>query len=194
VYSSGGKKTSDVAVDYGADLVLVEVISTRLPLGVRAEGDETVLDTYLKRTITDKLKQLNRVIDDLLARRERIRDVDMSAVQPIWPVLVTHGDLLPAEPLFAYIASQTTGMFGQRGVRPLTLLGLEDVETMTGMVAAASNLIEVLDEKGSGAYAQLPFSRWLMDTRDPLPPRPPQLEKRWWDSTNEFARVIDPTK
>jgi hypothetical protein len=193
VYARGGQKTSDVAVDCGDDLVLAEVISTRLPLGVRAEGDEAVLDEYLKRTITDKLGQLNRVIDDLLAGRARIPDVDASA-ERIWPVLVTHGDLLPAEPLFAYIANATSALFGQSGVRPLTLLGLEDVEMLMGMVAAGSNLVDVLREKSTGAYASLPFSRWLTDTHDPLPSRLPELEQRWWDSTNAIARVIESGK
>jgi hypothetical protein len=64
---------------------------------------------------------------------------------------------------------------------------------LMGMVAAGSSLIDVIVEKSTGDYRRLPFSRWLMGTRGPLPPRLPQLEKRWWDSTNELAKLLDPS-
>jgi hypothetical protein len=186
-----GKKTSDVAVDYGEDLVLVEVISTRLPLGVRAEADEAELTKYLKRTIDDKLEQVDRVITDLDDKRARIPDVDIGAVQRIWPVLVTQGDLLPAGPLLSYVDQATKGMFEQAGVQPRTMLGLADVEMLMGMIVAGENLIDVLREKATGEYANLPFSRWLTDVREPLPARPPQLEQRWFDSTDALAGLLD---
>lgn len=187
----GGKKTSDVAVDYGDDLVLVEVVSTRLPLGVRAEADEGDLNKYLTRTIDDKLEQVDRVITDLHDKRARIPDVDITAVERIWPVLVTQGDLLPAGPLLAYVDKATEGFFEQPGVQPLTMLGLADVEMLMGMIVGGENLIDVLREKSTGEYCNLPFSRWLTDRRDPLPARPPQLEQRWFDSTDAFARLLD---
>lgn len=186
-----GEKTSDVAVDYGEDLVLVEVISTRVPLGVRAEADESELTKYLKRTIDDKLEQVDRVITDLNDKRARIPDVDIDQVQRIWPVLVTQGDLLPAGPLLSYVDHATKGMFEQAGVQLRTMLGLADVEMLMGMVLAGENLIDVLREKSTGEYANLPFSRWMTDTRDPLPARPPWLEQRWFDSTNALARLLD---
>ncbi len=187
----GGKKTSDVAVDYGEDLVLVEVVSTRLPLGVRAEADEGDLNKYLRRTIDDKLKQVDRVITDLNEERAQIPDVDITTVKRIWPVLVTQGDLLPAGPLLAYVDEATEGLFEQVGVQPLTMLGLADLEMLMGMIATGESLIDVLREKATGEYANLPFSRWLTDVRDPLPARPPQLEQRWCDSTDRFARLLN---
>lgn len=189
---AGKQLTSDVAVDYGVDLVLVEVVSTRLPLGVRAEADEAVLAQYLKRSITNKLKQLNRVIDDLLSQRARLPDVDANALQRIWPVLVTYGDFVPADPLFAYIANETQGMFDQAPTRPLTLMGIQDVEMLMGLLAGGENLIDVLSKNGTGAYATLSFARWLTDTYDPLPPRPAWLEQRWRDSTDQQAKALDP--
>ncbi len=186
-----GKKTSDVAIDYGEDLVLVEVVSTRLPLGVRAEGDESDLSTYLTRTVDDKLEQVDRVITDLNDKRARIPDVDITAVKRIWPVLVTQGDLLPAGPLIAYVNEATERFFEQSGVQRLTMLGLADIEMLMGMIVSGENLIDVLRDKAMGHYADLPFSRWLIDQRKPLPARPPQLEQRWFASADHFARLID---
>lgn len=187
-----GQLTSDVAIDCGADLVLVEVISTRLPLGVRAEADEAELEKYLKRTVTEKLEQLDRVIDDLLDSESaaRLPGVDMSGVERIWPVLVTYGDLLAAGPLLVYIAEEATSLFGQSSTRLLTLLGLEDVEVLAGMLADGEALADVLAEKNGGAYRGLPFSRWITDTRQEIPPRLPVLEKRWFDMTDAFVALL----
>src|SRR5205823_10375764 len=49
-----GEKTADAAIDYGADLLLVEVVSTRLPRGVRAEANAEELDRFLRRAVLDK--------------------------------------------------------------------------------------------------------------------------------------------
>jgi hypothetical protein len=187
-----GQLTSDVAIDCGADLVLVEVISTRLPLGVRAEADEAELEKYLKRTVIEKLEQLDRVIDDLLDSDSaaRLPGVDMGRVQRIWPVLVTYGDLLAAGPLLAYIADEAGGLLGQAATRPLTLLGLEDVEVLAGMLADGETLADVLAEKNGGVYEGLPFSRWITDTRNEIPPRLPVLEQRWFDMTDGFAALL----
>jgi hypothetical protein len=187
-----GKRTSDVVIDYGDDLVLVEVVSTRLPLGIRAESDEAELGKYLERTVTDKLGQLDRVVDDLLDGRARIPDVDIRRVQRIWPVLVTYGELLTAEPLFSYVDAKAQGLLNQAEAQPLTLLGVEDVETLAGMLAAGDELIAVLNEKLQGQYARLPFSRWVLDTRAPLPPRLPALKKRWFDLTDGLVQLLQP--
>jgi hypothetical protein len=92
-----GKMTSDVAIDCGRDIVLIEVISRRLPLGVRAEADEEELEEHLEWAVTEKLEQLDRVITDLLDSdcAARLPGVDMSGVERIWPVLVTWDDLVP---------------------------------------------------------------------------------------------------
>ena len=115
----------------------------------------------------------------------------MSGVERVWPVLVTYGDLLAAGPLLAYIAEKATGLFGQSFTRPLTLLGLEDVEVLAGMLANGEMLADVLAEKNGGAYRGLPFSRWLTDTRQEIPPRLTELEQRWSDMTHGFAALLE---
>jgi hypothetical protein len=64
--------------------------------------------------VTNELQQLDRVIDDPLSGRARLPDVDAGKVQHFWPVLVTYGDLLAAEPLFGNIDSKVRSIFHSR--------------------------------------------------------------------------------
>ena len=100
-YEQAGVKTPDVAIDAGEDLTLIEVVSVRLPLGVRAEDDPKTRATYLRRALLDKLEQLSDRIDDLLAGRISIPDVQPGEVKRIWPVLVSVDDIVTSEALRA---------------------------------------------------------------------------------------------
>jgi len=111
-------------------------------------------------------------------------------VTRIWPVLVTYGDILPAEPLLAYIATAANGVLEQDPIRPLTLLGLEDIETIASMVANGDVLPEILAEKNAGAYRSLPFSRWVTDTRPQTPPPLAVLKQRWFDLTDGLVALL----
>ncbi len=43
------------------------------------------------------------------------------------------------------------------------------------MLADGETLADVLAEKNGGLYQGLPFSRWITDTRNEIPPRLPAL-------------------
>jgi hypothetical protein len=185
-----GQKTSDVAVDFGRDLVLCEVVSTRLPLGVRAEADEDELATYLQRTITDKLEQLDRVVTDLLDERAHIPGVTITNVERVWPVLTTVGEVVEGEPLCALIRRECGHLLQQAVCQPLSLVGIDDVEVALGAVAAGDELVALLRQKNAGPYRELSWARWLTDTRETPPPRLPALEARWEEMMNEAVRVL----
>lgn len=189
---SGGQETSDVAIDYGPDLVLCEVVSTRLPLGVRAEADQEELDRFLKRTIEDKLTQLDRVVNDLVEGRAHIPDVNMTAVDRVWPVLINVGELVEGEPVWAFIRHQAT--FQRHDVcRPLTLLGVDDAETLAGMAASGESVVSILSAKQRDNYGELGFRRWLADTRETAPPRLPALEARWERNSQRMVDILKPS-
>ena len=173
--------------------MLVEVISTRLPLGVRAEADEAELEKYLKRTVTESWSSWTgssmTFIDSESAAR--LPGIDMSGVERVWAVLVKYGDLLAAGPLLAYIAEKATGLFGQSFTRPLTLLGLEDVEVLAGMLANGEMLADVLAEKNGGAYrGAAVFALAHRHTSGRYRQRLHGLEQRWSDMTDGFAALL----
>lgn len=188
---SGDQRTSDVAIDYGVDLVLCEVVSTRLPLGVRAEADQSELDVFLKRTILDKLSQLDRVVNDLVRGAAHIPGVDMAAVERVWPVLINVGEVVEGEALWSFINGQAIGL-RQTSCRPLTLLGVDEVETLAGMAATGENVVSILSAKQRDNYGELGFRRWLADTRDTAPPRLPVLEARWDRMSKRMVDIVKP--
>lgn len=190
---SGDTRTSDVAIDYGRDLVLCEVVSTRLPLGVRAEADQDELDTHLKRTIQDKLSQLDRVVNDLVEGRAHIPDVDMTGVERVWPVLINVGELVEGEALWAFINRHAT-LPRQDVCLPLTLLGVDEAETLAGMAAAGENVVSILSAKQRDNYGELQFRRWLADTRETAPPRLPALEARWERMSQRMVDILKPAE
>lgn len=185
-----GQKTSDVALDFEADIVLCEVVSVRLPLGVRAEADEQEFAKYLRRSVTDKLEQLDRVISDVLDGRARIPDVDPAAIRRVWPVLITVDEVMQGEPFWAMLDRAAIDYFSQPVCQRPTLMAIDDVETMLGMVAAGDNLISLLHEKGSGDYREHDWTRWLNETRKGDPPRLPALEQRWEDLMSETSALL----
>jgi hypothetical protein len=186
----GGELTSDVALDYGRDLVLFEVISTRLPLGVRAVRDDSELATYLQRTILDKVKQLDRVVDDLLVGKAALDGVDMTHVDRVWPIVVGIGEMVETELLWDRVRQHIGGLLQQDVCEPLTLLGVQDAEVFAGMIAAGDDAIDLLQEKQRTGYAQTGWVNWVTATRSPLPPRLPALQDRWNQLSQEAVRVL----
>jgi hypothetical protein len=176
----GGQMTSDVAIDYGDDLLLFEVVSRRLPLGVRAEADQAELEEHLKRTLLDKIAQLDRVARDILSGTARIPDVDPARLRRIWPVVITAGDITQTEPLWKWLHEQVpSSTFADERVQQLQLLTVEDVEIIAGLVSDGEEIIDVIAAKARSDYRELDMVRWLDDTRHEDPPRHPELEARW---------------
>jgi hypothetical protein len=186
----GGNLTSDIAIDFGEDLVLCEIVSTRLPLGVRAEADEAEVERFLERAVLEKLGQLHRVVDDLCSGAAQIPGVEVSAVERIWPILINVGEITEGEVLFSFIKRRAPGVLDQAHCQPLTLLGTDDAETLAGMAAAGESIIEILSEKVSAGYGELGLDRWLTDTREDPPPRLRKLEERWNHSVEQMAQVL----
>lgn len=186
----GGKSTSDVAIDYGRDLILFEVISSRLPLGVRAVRDDSELATYLQRTILDKVKQLDRVVDDLISGKAAIDGVDMTHVERVWPIVVGIGEMVETELLWDRVRQHIHGLLRQDVCEPLTVLGAQDAEVFAGMIAAGDRAIDLLWEKQSTGYAETGWVNWITATRTPLPPRLPALQDCWNQLSQEAVGVL----
>lgn len=179
-YGASEEMTSDVTVDYGDDLLLFEVISRRLPLGVRAEADQEELETHLKRTFLDKIEQLDRVGRDILSGHARIPDVNPTRVRRLWPILVTAGDITESEPLWKWLNEKTpAGTFADSKIQRLTLLDVEDVEILAGLVSAGEEINDIITAKALSDHRELSLVRWLSDTRTADAQRHPEIKERW---------------
>ena len=102
----GGKRTSDVAIDLGTDLVLIEVVAARFATDVRVYGNPDVLSAALERMIFKKIGQLGRVTAAILTGEATIPDVVVAHIERVWPIVVTGGDLMHTELLWDRIDAE----------------------------------------------------------------------------------------
>jgi hypothetical protein len=193
----GGKGTSDVAIDLGPDLVLIEVVAARFATDVRVYGNPEVLTAALERMIFKKVGQLGRVVDAVLAGDARVPDVDATHIERVWPVVVTGGDLMHTELLWDRIDAELPPELAGGRVQPLTVIDVEDFELLLGLVSAGRYLPDVLGQKAAGPYRRLGLGRFMHEELHlpvPLMQRPPVLEERWQALSDEMTRVLFPDK
>jgi hypothetical protein len=176
-YGPGGqKKTSDVAVDLGLDLVLVEVSTSRLRADTLIIGDTERVEGDLERMLIAKLKQLDGCIAALINGEAQLPEVDVDLVQRIWPVVVTAGEIAHTDPLWEYVEERGGEYLNQPKVRPLTLLDTEDYAQLLGLVEQGHALHDLLVAKNTGDFQRFELAIWLdKDPKAPAVERPPAM-------------------
>ena len=183
------KRTSDIVIDLGPDLILIEVVSARFATGVRVYGNPDVLATALERMLFKKMGQLGRVTASVLSGEAQIPEVDPAFIQRVWPVVVTGGDVMQTEFLWDRIDAELPPQLSAARVQALTVLDIGDFELLLGLVHEGHHLPDVLDGKAQGPYRRLELARWMREVLHlpaPLKQRPPILEERW----EEIGRMV----
>lgn len=192
-YERGGRQyTSDVAIDLGPDLILIEVVARRLTQEMQVFGDRELLERNLRAMLFSKMRQLGRVAQHLLDGVASIPDVEMQHMQSIWPVLVTAGELMQTEILWDQIDARLPDGLQTARVRPLSVFDIGDFELLLGLVAEGQHLPQILARKNAGLYRRLEISRFMTDELHlslPLMERPPVLNERW-DRLGEEMRAV----
>jgi hypothetical protein len=174
-----GKRTPDICVDCGPDLILIEVASGRFTLPTLIEGDPEKAAADLTRLLFNKLDQLGRRIDDLLAGEWAPPDVELERVERIWPVVVT-ADMLQNDLLWQEVKSRLPQGLRRARVQQLTLLDLPDVELLGALVEQGFGLCELLARKAGSPYAEMDLRRFVYDSADiPYRVRLATVEERW---------------
>ena len=118
----------------------------------------------------------------MLGGEATIPDVDPAHVERVWPVVVTGGDLMHTELLWDRIDAQLPDELRGGRVQRLSVIDIEDVELLLGLVSEGSHLPDVLGEKTAGPYRRLGLGRFMhgqLHLPLPLTKRPPILEERW---------------
>ena len=157
------KRSPDVAVEFGTDLVLIEVFSGRLSLEACVSGRAAKVADDITRMVSGKGNQLSRRIDEFLAGAYSYPGVDRAHVRRIWPVVVTGPGLLMTELLADELDTRMSEAFKQPNVQPLTVLDLADLEQLAGLVETGLTIPNLLRRK-LGAYrrAQAGAAWWPM--------------------------------
>ena len=179
------KRSPDIAIEFGPDLVLIEVFSGRLSLETRVSGRALKVTEDITRMVAAKGGQLSRRIDDYLAGAFSYPGVDLAHVHRIWPIVVTGSGLLLTEILSDEIDSSLADSFKQAKVQPLTIMDLADLEQLAGLVEAGKSIPDLLARK-IGVYRRLDWRRMVAD--DPSLPqtRPSHAVDRWYDAWREM--------
>jgi hypothetical protein len=189
-----GEKTSDIAIDIGHDLVLIETTASRLTAAGLHTGDLARITGDLDRAIVEKINQLDNCINHLTNGYARLPGVQVEIVKRIWPVIVSFGAVQQNPVLWEYLDRRAPDALRQARVMPLTLLDPEEYELLCGLVEAGYPLPELLGAKTSPLYARLDFACWL--TRDPHAPkggphRPALVEESFARATAVAVAGID---
>jgi hypothetical protein len=197
---NAAEKTSDIAIDLGLDLVLMEVSVSRLRADTLLLGDTEAVAEDLERMVIKKIRQLDHCVHALIAGRAHIPangpEVDMNRVERIWPVLVTAGNITQSAALWQYVHSQIKRELMQPKVQPLTILDVEDLETVCGLIEAGHALLDILQAKTRPPYAELELAYWLRyDPAAPREyPRPAYVAANWERAIERTAAMMDMTK
>jgi hypothetical protein len=195
--SDGEAKTSDVAIDFGLDLVLIEVSGSRLRAETLLAGSAESVAKDLERMLVAKIVQLDGCIEALLNGSAQIpagnAEIDLSRVERIWPVVVSPGAIVQNGLVWHHVREKTSGRLAQPKVQAVTLLDLEDLEQLLGLVESGHQLCTMLAGKTDGPYRDLELAVYL-NTAPEAPrerPRPAMVEATWQAAIDRAQEMID---
>lgn len=162
-YAKGQNETTDIILDFGHDLVFVEVYSGRLNLKSRIVGDTEGIARNLSQMIIDKAGELGDRINDFVEGAYDLPDVDRSLVQRIWPIVVVGSPLMLNEALGSTVGQRLGERLAGPRNQPVSVLCPGDVDVLCGLVEQGLSLLDILSRR-AGAYQWLDFGRLLRET------------------------------
>ncbi len=196
-YGKADAKTSDVAIDLGLDLVLIEVSASRLRADRLILGTPEEFAEDLNRLLIGKMKQIDGCITAMISGVAQIPtgapEIDLTRVQRIWPVVLSAGTISQTEMLWDYVRARSTGILAQAKVQPVTLLDPEDFEQLMGLAEAGHDLSAILAGKTAEPYRDLELAVYLNEAPGAPRerPRPAAIEALWQDTIKEANAMLE---
>jgi hypothetical protein len=193
----GGSRTTDIAIDLGTDLILIEVSGSRLRADTLVLGQVDQVIEDIDRMVITKLNQISNCIDALQSGTATIPagnpTLELSRVHRIWPIVVTAGPLTQNEFLWAHIRGHTSHQLAQPKVQPPTLLDLEDLEALCGMIEARHHLPTILESKTRPPYRELELAVWATTAPDApaSESRPAMVEDRFERASRDVIAAVN---
>ncbi len=192
----GGKRTSDVAIVWGKDdLVLFEIHARRVAATVAVTGTAAQATTEVSKLLVVKVNQVGQCIAALLDGTASLPDVDIEEIERIWPVVVSVGHVMQTRNLWSYMRESVdpakTSSFERSRVQPLQLLDIADYEKLLGLAEAGEDIPEMLARKAAGPFRERDLAAWLHGDRAAPSdePRPSLLESRWGEIGDRVAQM-----
>jgi hypothetical protein len=158
----GETRTPDVSLDYGTDLVVIEVTSGRPTTHSIVDADPQAIRADIEKLLEAKITQVANRIGELQDGTLTLLDVRIDEVRRIWPIVVNSEGLLQTPSLWAYLRGETNALaaLDKQRVQPLTLLDLEDIERLMELISAGNSLIAILENKTRDGWRDREFASW----------------------------------
>ena len=186
------QKTSDVLIDHGPDLVVIEMRSGFLTRDLRVTGDVEAFEKDIERVLLDKFRRLGTSLQAILDGRATVPGLDTGAVERAWPILVT-ANVTQSEPLHDLVESELPEIFADSRVQSLLILDSEDLEYLIGIVEAGGYLPDILVRRQESPWRRLEFARWANES--PGSPgrvsRPSFATEKWETVINVLRDVLE---
>lgn len=165
----GTSLTTDVIIEQGTDLVLVEATAKRLTVPSTLDAVQKKIEDDLDAMIVEKAQQLGRVMRDIGCGSAKLDGIDPRQLRTFWPVIVTPENALQTPSLWAWIERECSGLFDlprpecHQVVKPLVLLEIEEYERLMGLVREGAALLSVLERKTDELWRQRDLKAMLND-------------------------------
>lgn len=195
-YTVGKRRHSspDAALDFGTDLVLVEIFSGRIPLAARAGENTECLCAAIDKATTKKLCELAARTQELLDGHLTYPGFELKRVRRIWSLLVLAGDPVMQTPmLWGYLRETARDAFlsDARIQRPI-IVNLDDLEPLLALVQAGHHLPELLSGLLASPYAEMPPRNWIHDRFRSIPARATYVEEQYQTAMQLAGLVLFP--
>lgn len=175
-------KRADIAVCYGADWCVFEVVAKRLTARAMHSSDIEVFKSDIDHLVIHKAAQLAEIADALLSGgAERLAGIEVPATR-VCPVVVCP-EGVPASPLLGdYIRAElaSRGLMSDSRVVRLAVLDLGDLELLESLLEHGHLPNRVLHAWGTSRLAHFPLSAYAWHAYPGLRPlgRPSRIQLR----------------
>jgi hypothetical protein len=132
VYGNG--KRADVVIDYGDSIVALEIVSGRLSVPTRVDGNSEAFFNDMEKLAFKKLRQLDETTKNLSDAPVRLTGVEVEAI--VHPVVVAAGGF-PVSPITRFLIAEyceTNGLFKHARVTQPVIIDIGEVEMLEGLV------------------------------------------------------------
>lgn len=177
----------------GLALAFVEVKSSRPKYVDMVTGDTAALRIHWgDRLIGDAgnpkaVRQIDRAIDEFRKGNLELDGVSCTAVERIFPVVVTLDQWPLRATLYQRFADdvRSAGLLSQAGVVPIEVFSCEEVEMLVGAAENGSSLGELLDRRFETSAQSIPIRDWMKAA-----PLPSILHETWDRMLQDLAEVF----
>jgi hypothetical protein len=187
----GSSKASDVVVDFGEGLAVVEIVSGQLTTTTRIDGDIRAFERDMEKLLYKKLRQVDATSANLAADEKPLTGVT-SMGRPLYPIVIV-GTAFSMSPVIASCVEEYVNehqLFAGRNCRPVSIIDLGELEMLEGLAAQGLGILSLLGGWHRSGIRSLPLHNWLLANYpwEPDRYRPPRMRQQL-DST--FAMLIE---